>query len=82
MHLNAIGAKRRVTGSGWLGLSLQSFIYGGRLKLGALILHEDPAHAILESLHLPSDSPAIARARAPDWLDLIPVDAWHERASP
>jgi hypothetical protein len=49
---------------------------GGRLKFVALILDEDPARAILESLHLPSEPPPIARARSPDWFDpIIPVDA-------
>jgi len=48
---------------------------GGRLKFVALILDEDPARAILESLHLPSEPPPIARARSPDWFDPIPVDA-------
>jgi hypothetical protein len=48
---------------------------GGRLKLVALIPDEDPARAILESLRLPSEPPAIARARSPDWLDPIPFDA-------
>jgi len=47
---------------------------GGRLKFIALILDEDPARAILESLRLPSEPPAIARARAPDWHDPVPVD--------
>jgi Cation efflux system protein CusB domain 1 len=48
---------------------------GGRLKFIALILEEDPARAILESLHLPSEPPPIARARSPDWLEPIPLDA-------
>jgi hypothetical protein len=48
---------------------------GGRLKFVALILDEDPARAIIESLRLPSEPPAIARARSPDWLDPSPVDA-------
>jgi len=47
---------------------------GGRLKFIALILEEDPARAILESLHLPSEPPPIARARSPDWLEPIPLD--------
>ena len=48
---------------------------GGRLKFIALILDEDPASAILDSLKLPSAAPIIARARYPDWLDPIPGDA-------
>ena len=48
---------------------------GGRLKFVALILDEDPARAILESLRLPSEPPAIPRARSTDWLDPIPLDA-------
>src|SRR5450432_1904943 len=48
---------------------------GGRLKFIALILDEAPARAILESLRLPSEQPPIARARSPDWLDPVPVDA-------
>jgi len=48
---------------------------GGRLKFVALILDEDPARAILESLRLPSEPPPIARARSPNWIDAIPVDA-------
>jgi hypothetical protein len=47
---------------------------GGRLKFIALILEEDPARAILESLHLPSEPPPIARARSPDWLEPTPLD--------
>ena len=47
---------------------------GGRLKFIALILEEDPARAILESLHLPSEPPPVARARSPDWLEPIPLD--------
>jgi hypothetical protein len=48
---------------------------GDRLKFVALILDEDPARAILKSLHLPAEPPPIARARSPDWLDPIPIDA-------
>ena len=48
---------------------------GGRLKFIALILEEDPARAILESLHLPSEPPPIARARSPDWPEPIPLEA-------
>src|SRR5450432_2537703 len=48
---------------------------GGRLKFIALILDEDAARAILRSLRLPSEPPPVARARSPDWLDPIPVDA-------
>jgi len=47
---------------------------GGRLKFIALMLEEDPARAILESLHLPSEPPPIARARSPDWLEPLPLD--------
>jgi hypothetical protein len=47
---------------------------GSRLKFIALILEEDPARAILESLRLPSEPPPIARARSPDWLETIPLD--------
>src|SRR6187431_2804624 len=47
---------------------------GGRLKFIALILEDDPARAILESLRLPSEPPPIARARSPDWLEPIPLD--------
>ena len=53
---------------------------GDRLKFVALILDEDPARAILESLHLPSEPPPLARARSPNWLDPIPVDAVSVRA--
>jgi len=48
---------------------------GGRLKFIALMLEEDPARAILESLHLPSEPPPIARARSPDWPEPIPLEA-------
>ena len=47
---------------------------GGRLKFVALILDEDPARAIHESLHLASEPPPLPRARSPNWLDPIPVD--------
>ncbi len=49
---------------------------GGRLEFVALILDEDAARTILESFHLPSEPPPIARARSPDWLDAIPIDAY------
>ena len=52
---------------------------GGRLKFIALIMDEallaqfSKAFASPRS-RLPSEPPAIARARSPDWLDPIPVD--------
>jgi hypothetical protein len=42
---------------------------GGRLRFIALILEPAVAQAILESLHLPSRPPPLARARAPDDWD-------------
>jgi hypothetical protein len=42
---------------------------GGRLRFIALILEPAVAQAILESVHLPSRPPPIARARAPDDWD-------------
>lgn len=47
---------------------------GGRLRFIALILDEEPARKILDSLDLPSRAPPVARARAPDWIDPLPTD--------
>jgi hypothetical protein len=47
---------------------------GGRLNFIALILDDEPASAILDSLLLSSEVPPIARARSPDWADPIPFD--------
>jgi hypothetical protein len=47
---------------------------GGRLQFVALILDEEPAREILDSLGLPSRAPPVARARAPDWVDPFPDD--------
>jgi len=47
---------------------------GGRLNFIALILDDEPASAILDSLHLSAGAPPIARARSPDWTDPIPSD--------
>jgi hypothetical protein len=47
---------------------------GGRLNFIALILDDGPASAILDSLHLSSEAPPIARARSPDLADPVPVD--------
>ena len=47
---------------------------GGRLNFIALILDDGPASAILDSLHLSSEGPPIARARSPDLADPVPVD--------
>ena len=46
---------------------------GGRLNFIALILDDGPASAILDSLHLSSEAPPIARARSPDLADPVPV---------
>ncbi len=45
---------------------------GGRLNFIALILDDEPASAILDSLHLSAGAPPIARARSLDWADPIP----------
>jgi hypothetical protein len=47
---------------------------GGRLRFIALILEPEVAREILESLHLPSEPPPLARARSPDVRDEAPVD--------
>ena len=47
---------------------------GGRLRFISLILEENVARAILESLDLPSEPPPIARARSPDQRDPLPPD--------
>jgi hypothetical protein len=47
---------------------------GGRLRFIALILDEELACEILDSLGLPSRAPPVARARAPDWVDPPPDD--------
>jgi len=47
---------------------------GGRLNFIALILDDEPASAILDSLHLSAGAPPIARARSPDWADPIPLE--------
>jgi hypothetical protein len=46
---------------------------GGRLRFIALILDEEPAREILDSLGLPSRAPPVARARVPDWVDPLPT---------
>ncbi len=47
---------------------------GGRLRFIALILDDEPARKILDSLGLPSRAPPVARARAPDLIDPLPTD--------
>jgi hypothetical protein len=47
---------------------------GGRLRFIALILDEELACEILDSLGLPSRAPPVARALAPDWVDPPPDD--------
>jgi hypothetical protein len=47
---------------------------GGRLRFIALILDEELAREILDSLGLPSRAPPVAGARAPDWVDPPPDD--------
>ena len=47
---------------------------GGRLRFISLILEPEVAREILESLHLPSEPPPVARARSPDVRDEVPVD--------
>jgi len=46
----------------------------GRLNFIALILDDEPASAILDSLRLSSEAPPIARARSPDLADPIPFE--------
>jgi hypothetical protein len=47
---------------------------GGRLRFISLILEENVARAILDSLGQPSAPPPIARARSPDPRDALPPD--------
>jgi hypothetical protein len=51
---------------------------GGRLNFIALILDDEPACAILDSLHLSSDTPPIAPARSP--AGPIPSQSTHSAA--
>ena len=48
---------------------------GGRLTFIATILEPTVARSILKSLGMEPRPPPTARARSPDWIDDIPVDA-------